>query len=270
MTNEEKEKIIDRIKNITAIEELESLIKYIEVGIDNEPKLTDKEKFYLSNIIRPFRNNIVYISKQIHTPGIEFIRIDIKNNFDDIETINFPDFKANELYKGLELDVNYTLEELGIIFPVVTPDDISKIKFAIQMLQIRLHEDNINIQYIVKRNNCIALCYLDGAKFIEPIITRYNYDQFVNMEEEKQYTLEELGILFKEEDPISIDITDNISTNIEDNTNKLVEEEPIKKDIIPSNNDKDTTVTYTVSKIKLTDLDKSYLDPLYNYGIYKY
>jgi hypothetical protein len=143
-------------------------------------------------------------------------------------------------------------EEVEYLINIVKPFS-NRVNYIVKRTLL----DNTNIAYI-------SICYkeYDGETQCLVLPCFDINKHYIYMELGKEYTLEELGILFKE-DPISIDITDNISTNIEDNTNKLVEEVPIEKDNIPSNNNKDTTVTYTVSKIKLSELDKSYLDPLY-------
>lgn len=74
------------------------------------PILTDKEKTYLSAVIKPFRNDVEYIEKRIFSTGAEYIRICLTED----ETVNFPNFKRGTMYKGMEVDKDYTLEELGL------------------------------------------------------------------------------------------------------------------------------------------------------------
>ena len=69
--------------------------------------LDEKEKEYLSNIVKPFRDKVKYICKL--GAGDEYISISL-----DTETIDFPYFKRNTMYKGMENRKNYTLEELVI------------------------------------------------------------------------------------------------------------------------------------------------------------
>lgn len=76
-----------------------------------DPKILDeKEKAYLSAVIKPFREDIEYIEKRIFSTGAEYIRIYLTED----ETVNFPNFKRGTMYKGVEANKAYTLEELGL------------------------------------------------------------------------------------------------------------------------------------------------------------
>lgn len=78
----------------------------------NEGILSDKEKEYLSAVIKPFRDNVEYITKfKDRVLNEEFIGIACKGAHDFIA---FPNFKCDTMYKGMERDKNYTLEELGL------------------------------------------------------------------------------------------------------------------------------------------------------------
>jgi hypothetical protein len=72
--------------------------------------LTAKEKEYLSNIIKPFRNKVENIEKFDCGFDMEGIVIYIK----DFAIINLPNFKKNTMYQNMKLDKKYTLEELGL------------------------------------------------------------------------------------------------------------------------------------------------------------
>lgn len=74
-----------------------------------EPILNDAEKEYLSAVIKPFKRDVKYICKRLTNRGY-YIAI-IVNEFD---TMNFPFFLHNTMYKGMELDKSYTLKELGL------------------------------------------------------------------------------------------------------------------------------------------------------------
>ncbi len=80
-----------------------------------EPILDEKEKEYLSAVIRPFRNRFKYIEKYDSVDNKSYIIIYI-TRFDkkDIERIFLPFFKTNTMYKGIISHKHYTLEELGI------------------------------------------------------------------------------------------------------------------------------------------------------------
>ena len=70
--------------------------------------LDDKEKEYLSNVIKPFRDKFEYIVKKDCYPE-EYISISLSD-----ENIDFPNFKKGTMYKGMEIEKKYTLEELGL------------------------------------------------------------------------------------------------------------------------------------------------------------
>ena len=76
-----------------------------------KPILDDVEKEYLGCIIRPFRDKVKYILKCCNEFNeYEWIRININED----GNIDFPKFKKNTMYKGMETYKNYTLEELGL------------------------------------------------------------------------------------------------------------------------------------------------------------
>lgn len=74
--------------------------------------LDETEKRYLYNIIRPFRNKIIYIVKYSYSIG-EYISICYKDTNKIRCFINLPSFKPNTMYKGMKIDKEYTLNELG-------------------------------------------------------------------------------------------------------------------------------------------------------------
>lgn len=74
--------------------------------------LDESEKRYLSNVIKPFRNQVTSISKKLGDYG-EFIDIEIKED-EYSDGIYLPYFKPNSMYKGMVEYNNYTLEELGL------------------------------------------------------------------------------------------------------------------------------------------------------------
>ena len=75
------------------------------------PILDDVEREYLSAVIKPFRKKISYIRKRKDlTKGKKYIQIELC----DGDTMYFPYLANDEMYKGMKLDRNYTLEELGL------------------------------------------------------------------------------------------------------------------------------------------------------------
>ena len=76
------------------------------------PILDDVEKDYLSAVIKPFRKDIEYIEKfKSNYVGKEYIYIVMKK---DDDYCKLPRFFKGTMYKGMEVDKKYTLEELGL------------------------------------------------------------------------------------------------------------------------------------------------------------
>lgn len=99
--------------------------KFLDQEIEIEvPDILDKEeKEYLSAVIKPFRKKFVNIKKEVRTFGLTkaderlyyylTIRIKSKTHVLSDEYIYLPYFKE-DMYKGMEVDKCYTLEELGL------------------------------------------------------------------------------------------------------------------------------------------------------------
>ena len=88
-----------------------------ELTIIKLPKqiLDDIEREYLSNIIKPFRKNIITIRK-IDYYEHEYIEIFIYHPGEIVscEAIAFQYFNKGKMYKGMEIDKEYTLKELEL------------------------------------------------------------------------------------------------------------------------------------------------------------
>jgi len=76
--------------------------------------LTNKEKQYLSNIIKPFRNKIIAIIKLPTGSDKEYIEMVFKDYDSSISFIDLPPFDENTLYIGMEESHRYSLEELEL------------------------------------------------------------------------------------------------------------------------------------------------------------
>lgn len=82
-----------------------------EVEINIPDILTKEEKEYLSNVIKPFRDEIDCIFKHKNDMTFKsYISIKLK----DKTYVHFPDLKDNKMYAKMELDYHYTLEELDL------------------------------------------------------------------------------------------------------------------------------------------------------------
>ena len=88
-----------------------------EIEIEAPDILNEKEKKYLKAVIRPFRNRVVSVKKVecSNNSYFYFINIKIISELSPSrkENIFLPYFQ-NEMYKGMELNKEYTLEELGL------------------------------------------------------------------------------------------------------------------------------------------------------------
>ena len=77
--------------------------------------LDEKEEEYLSNIIKPFKDSVVWIAKYKYDDYDDsyFIQIKlVKNNRSDF--ISLPCFEGDTMYKGMRINKEYTLAELGL------------------------------------------------------------------------------------------------------------------------------------------------------------
>ena len=94
------------------IVKVERPVKYETVFERKEEILDKTEKEYLVNVIRPFRHKIKTIEKKtrICDSSLCYLNILLENN----DMANLPDFKKNSMYKGMEVNKEYTLKELGL------------------------------------------------------------------------------------------------------------------------------------------------------------
>lgn len=76
-----------------------------------KPILNEKEKEYLSYVFRPFKDEIIHIYK---SPSVYEGYEEITVVMTDCRYLAFPAFEKNTMYKGMEIEKNYTLEELGL------------------------------------------------------------------------------------------------------------------------------------------------------------
>lgn len=77
-----------------------------------KPVLTDEEKEYLSTVLKPFRNEIDYIYKcSTYRGEKEYIAISFKKITRDMF---FPEYPTGTMYKGVILNKEYSLDDLGL------------------------------------------------------------------------------------------------------------------------------------------------------------
>ena len=84
-----------------------------------EPILDIEEKAYLEVVLRPFKDRVESVCKKVINSSvegnIEFLTSVAESAWrGHKDYFSFPTFKAGTMYKGMELDKEYTLKELGL------------------------------------------------------------------------------------------------------------------------------------------------------------
>lgn len=101
---------VDCVQDCKSCEE-----RFVEWLFEDSEKsvLDEKEREYLSSVIKPFRKNVLYISKieKGYEDDVCFIGIFLKGS----ERIHLPYFNTKSgMYAGMQAFVKYSLEELGL------------------------------------------------------------------------------------------------------------------------------------------------------------
>ena len=81
--------------------------------------LSDKEKEYLTAALKPFHEKVKYVEKIVESVSSDKGWRDKEHlyvAFYGRAMISMPDFDVGEMYSGMELGREYTLDELGITF----------------------------------------------------------------------------------------------------------------------------------------------------------
>ncbi len=106
----------------------EELIEWFSSDIEKNditPKLTDKEKTYIKNVLDPFKEGHTFSvfkyrwvrecdPSQFKSKERICIYMENPTNVFDCWRFDFPEFEAGTRYKNMIPDIDYTLEELGI------------------------------------------------------------------------------------------------------------------------------------------------------------
>lgn len=95
-----------------------SLMRFLngQYEIIGRPILDEVEREYLDAVVKPFRNKVISITKldSEEMNGYEYICIEIKEVCVDRYYINLPYFKKGTMYKGMETDKAYSMEDIGL------------------------------------------------------------------------------------------------------------------------------------------------------------
>lgn len=108
LSNKVQEEYSKVISNRDRVNYLKEQLKQLKEE-ENKPILDDEEKEYLSVVITPFKDKVKYIAKYGDS-RLEFISIKLVGD----SAMLFPYFNKNTMYKGMELEKQYTLKELGL------------------------------------------------------------------------------------------------------------------------------------------------------------
>lgn len=95
---------------VFAYKAMKSVIGWLEQEY-KPPILDEKEKAYLSAIIKPFRERVKRIEKISNNfiGAKQFLCIELTT-----DNCTLPVFEKETMYKGMEVNREYTLEELGL------------------------------------------------------------------------------------------------------------------------------------------------------------
>ena len=98
---------------VSSVELMELLTGEAEIVKIPKPILDEVEKRYLSNVIKPFRSEVKYIVKcnDNKSEYFEDIRVVFEGRY---STLYFPYFEKGTMYKGMETDKEYSLDDLGL------------------------------------------------------------------------------------------------------------------------------------------------------------
>lgn len=92
---------------------VKKFFEWLEEDDEEERKptiLTEKEKAYLSVVIKPFIEKVEYVYKICsEIEKREYLEISLENG-----VISFPYFEKGKMYKGMGVNTLYKLEELGL------------------------------------------------------------------------------------------------------------------------------------------------------------
>lgn len=80
------------------------------------PILDSVEKRYLKSVIKPFKDKIIFICKCELKANRYYIRIVVSSAVlpSGLDSIYFPIFIGDKMYKGMKANKCYSLEELGL------------------------------------------------------------------------------------------------------------------------------------------------------------
>lgn len=107
--------MINNKKNITTVRLFQLLTGELEI---EKQILNDVEKCYLENVLKPFKDRILFAKKTTiydTDSGYEYVCFKVvTSDNEDYNYLVLPYFIKGTMYKGMKIDKNYSLEELGL------------------------------------------------------------------------------------------------------------------------------------------------------------
>ena len=94
------------------VEVSKKFFEWLEEDDEKECKttiLTEKEKAYLSAVVKPFKGKVKTVEKVSFGGEEEYLKI-----LFEMDLMSLPFFAKGTMYKGMEANKRYTLEELGL------------------------------------------------------------------------------------------------------------------------------------------------------------
>lgn len=98
------------------ISDFEKILNGKHFLLVEEDILDKEEREYLGNIVRPFKGKrkSIRLEKKTICGRLSHILIYVPKEDEDADIIEFPAFNSDNMYRGMESNRQYSLEELGL------------------------------------------------------------------------------------------------------------------------------------------------------------
>lgn len=110
--------LIDTYRCTNEITYWDVIMNWLDMEHKEPPILDESERQYLLGVIKPFRDDVEYIVKRDGSDfgNFEYIIVNYKCKLCDgaVGFFSFPPFKKGTIYKRMEPNRKYTLEELEL------------------------------------------------------------------------------------------------------------------------------------------------------------
>lgn len=96
--------------SVWVVTKVERPVKYETIYEAPKQILDKEEKAYLEAVLKPYQKWLIVITKLRKYDNSEYLKIAIGA----VGLIEFPQFEKDTMYKGMELNKEYTLDKLGL------------------------------------------------------------------------------------------------------------------------------------------------------------